>query len=68
MTARFSFPLPHGGREQGEGARKARAFKFVAPMLMRVSPQPRLLHHPLTPALSPGGGEGVDLRLGATHA
>jgi hypothetical protein len=62
MVALSSFPLPQGGRGQGEGACNART--SAAPAMPSMQFSSRVLNHcalrhPLTPALSPGRGEGV---------
>jgi len=68
MADHRHFPLPHGGRGQGEGACNPPASNITARMRMRISAKSGVLRHPLTPTLSPGGGEGVALVLVATHA
>jgi len=66
MVDHRHFPLLHGGRGQGEAACNPPASNITA--RMRISAKSGVLRHPLTPPLSPGGGEGVALVLVATHA
>jgi hypothetical protein len=61
---------PFRGRGQGEGACQARTsasnaskfMQFTSPVLKH-----RVLRRPLTPTLSPGGGEGVVYGFGAAN-